>query len=455
MNDSLQAMRSFFDSGETKSFGYRKMELQKLKAAIVKCETEIHTALYSDLKKSAEESFATETGFVLAEINDALKKLSSWMKAEHVSTNLVNLPSSSKVIREPLGVVLIIAPWNYPFQLLINPLVGALAAGNCVVLKPSELAPATSACIASLVKETFDPRSVVVVEGDGAKVIPSMMSSFRFDHIFYTGSTNVGRAIYRAAADALVPVTLELGGKSPCIVEPDADLKVAAKRIVLGKFLNAGQTCVAPDYLLAHESVKDQLINYMKESIRDFYGDDAAVSGDYGKIINTAQFDRLNAMLKEGRVVAGGRSDRNKLYIEPTIIEQAPLEGRLMSEEIFGPVLPVYGFQTSEEAMAMIRRHPDPLAFYIFTGSDKRAEQWLKNVSFGGACVNNTAWHLANYHLPFGGIRNSGMGRYHGQFSFEAFSHAKAVLNTPTWFDPKLKYPPFKGRMKMFRWLFR
>jgi aldehyde dehydrogenase (NAD+) len=454
-NDLLRSMRAFFDSGETKSYAFRRLQLQRLKNCIEESEAAIHAALYQDLKKSAEESFATETGFVIAEINDALKKLRDWMSPKRVATNLVNLPSRSKIMHEPLGVVLIIAPWNYPFQLLINPLVGAIAAGNCVALKPSELAPATSACISKIIASVFEPRYISVFEGAGATVIQGLMNSLRFDHIFYTGSTNVGRQIYRAAAEQLIPVTLELGGKSPCIVEADADLKVAAKRIVLGKFLNAGQTCIAPDYLLVHESVKSRLIEFMKVSIRDFYGEDAKLSNDYGKIINHMRFDKLSEMLKDGRIIHGGRSDREVLYIEPTIIEDAPLNSEIMSEEIFGPLLPVHSFITTEEAMAMIQLHPDPLAFYIFTSSDKRAEQWLSNVSFGGACVNNTAWHLANYHLPFGGIRNSGMGRYHGKHSFEVFTHAKAVLTTPTWFDPAIKYPPFKGRLGLFRWLFR
>jgi aldehyde dehydrogenase (NAD+) len=449
----LLQMRAFFDSGITRNYQFRKKQLIKLKEAIVRYEQALHDALYSDLKKSPEESWITETGFLLSEINYLLKNLESWMQPAKVSTALVNLPSKSYILSEPLGVVLIIGPWNYPLQLLFTPLAGAIAAGNCIVLKPSEFAPATTQLMHQIINEVFEKEYVLMVQGDGAVVIPGMMNQFVFDHVFYTGSTAVGKIIYELAARNLVPVTLELGGKSPCIVEEDANINIAAKRIAMAKFSNAGQMCVTPDYVLVHRSKKTAFLDTLKATLHNFFGDDASLSSDYGKIINTKQFDRLQQYLQQGKVVSGGKTDREKLYIEPTVLDEVALDGSIMKEEIFGPILPVIGFETTEEAKAIIAQNKNPLAFYVFTSSRKKETAWLNSVSFGGGCVNNAAFHLLNHELPFGGRGCSGSGNYHGKFSFDTFSHKKAVMKTPAWFDPKMKYPPFKGKLNLFKWL--
>ena len=448
-------MRRYFDSGATKPYAFRRKQLIKLKKAIVKYETPLHEALYSDLKKSPEECWVTETGFLTAEISSTIKNLSNWMEPQSASTNLLNLPSKSYVITEPLGVVMIIGPWNYPLQLLFTPMVGAIAAGNCVVLKSSEFAPATGAVMKQIVDETFDKQYIQLAEGDGAVVIPEMMNNFTFDHIFYTGSTAVGKIIYKMAAERLVPVTLELGGKSPCVVESDANIKVAARRIAMTKFSNAGQMCVAPDYVLVHESKKDEFLAALKSTIGQFFGDKAEDSYNYSKIINERQFNRVSGYLQNGNIVLGGRTDASKLFIEPTVLDQVPLDAPVMQDEIFGPVLPVISFSTAEEARKVIAMHPNPLAFYVFTSSVKKEKEWLNSVSFGGGCVNNASWHLTNHHLPFGGRGFSGTGHYHGKYSFDTFSHKKAIMKTPTWFDPNIKYPPFKGKLKLFKWVIR
>jgi len=451
----LTAIRQYFDSGITKSYAFRKDQLQKLKQAILSHEQELYDALYADLKKSPEECWVTELGMVLSELDFIIKNLRRWMEPERVATNLLNLPSASKVMKEPLGVVLIIGPWNYPFQLLINPLLGAIAAGNCVVLKPSEFALATSAVMKKLIEEIFAPEYILYVEGDGAEIVPQMMSHFVFDHLFYTGSTAVGKIIYKMAAENLVPVTLELGGKSPCIVESDANIAIAARRIAMTKFSNAGQMCVAPDYVLVHESKKDELIAALRRTIQQFFGEKAEESYNYGKIINAKQFDRIVSYLSQGTIIHGGRSSKENLFIEPAIITNVSLDAPVMKDEIFGPVLPVISFGTAEEAKQIIASHPNPLAFYVFTSSAKTERKWLESVAFGGGCVNNASWHLTNHHLPFGGRGLSGTGNYHGKYSFETFSHRKAIMKTPSWFDPNIKYPPFKGKLNLFKWVIR
>ena len=431
---ALEKMRQYFNSGATKTYVFRKEQLKKLKTSILNHEESLYTALYTDLKKSREETWVTETGMVISELNAAIKNLRHWMGAESVSTNLLNLPSGSRVMKEPLGVVLIIGPWNYPFQLLINPLIGAIAAGNCVVLKPSEFAPATDAVMKKIIEETFPKEYILYVQGDGAAVIPGMMNNFTFDHVFYTGSTVVGKIIYKMAAERLVPVTLELGGKSPCVVESDANIKVAARRIAMTKFSNAGQMCVAPDYLLVHHSVKDKLLNAFKEVLPKFFGDKPEDSYNYGKIINEKQFNRIAGYLSTGTKIFGGRTDKEKLFIEPTILTDVPLDSAVMNDEIFGPVLPIITFDTSNSI---------------------KEKEWLDAVPSGGSCVNNSSWHLTNHNLPFGGRGFSGTGCYHGKYSFDTFSHKKAVMKTPTWFDPSIKYPPFKGKLKLFKWVIR
>lgn len=451
----LHPMRQYFQTGTTRPYAWRKQQLQVLKQAILEHEDEIHKALYTDLKKSPEEAYGTETGLLLAEINITLKHLRSWMRPGRAKTNMVNLPSSSKIYHDPLGVVLIIAPWNYPLQLSLIPLLGAIAGGNCAVVKPSELAPATTKIIEKILTGIFSPDYIRVVQGEGSVVLPALIGSFRFDHIFFTGSTPVGRSIYQLAAQDLIPVTLELGGKSPVVVESDAHIKTAARRIALAKFSNAGQTCIAPDYLLLHADIKDELLSALQETILQFYGEKPEASYDYGKIINEKRFDKLVSYLSQGKIVFGGRHERSELFLSPTILEEVGLDTPLMKEEIFGPVLPVYAYRSLEEALAIIQRNPDPLAFYVFTGDAGKEKAWIERLSFGGGCVNNAEWHFANYHLPFGGTGHSGIGAYHGKYSFDTFTHAKAVMKTPVWWDPAIKYPSFKGKLKWFKLLIR
>lgn len=452
---NLQELRSFYETGTTRSYAFRKQQLLLLKNILMECEAEIYKALFADLGKCAEEAYATESGLILAEINYTLKHLQSWMKPARATPNFINFPSSGKMYADPLGVVLIIAPWNYPLQLSLIPLVGAIAGGNCIVLKPSEYAPATSSIMHKMLNRIYNSSYISVIEGDGSTVIPDMMQQFRFDHIFYTGSTTVGKLIYQLAAENLIPVTLELGGKSPAIVESDADIKISAKRIVLGKFTNAGQTCIAPDYVMVHKDIAEKFITALTTTITSFWGDDPSLNRDYARIINTRRFDQLISYLSEGDIVTGGNTDRSTLYIAPTIIKNIHAEANVMREEIFGPVLPVIVFNSSEEAINLVKQHPDPLAFYLFTSDNTKIEQWVSQISFGGGCINNTIWHFANHRFPFGGIGNSGIGAYHGKHSFDLFTHKKALMKTPLWFDPGIKYPPFKGRLKQFKRLIK
>ncbi|RYZ24106.1 MAG: aldehyde dehydrogenase [Chitinophagaceae bacterium] len=451
----LTNMRAHADSGALKTYEARRNALERLRASVLQHEQVINDALMADLGKSVEEAWVTETGFLLTELRHTLKHLKAWMKPERVRTNLLNQPSKSTIYKEPLGVVLIIGPWNYPLQLLLAPLVGALAAGNCAVLKPSELAPRTSDAVRRIVEAAFRPEEVLVPEGEGAEVLPPLMRGFRFDHVFYTGSTLVGQKIYAMAAEQLVPVTLELGGKSPCVIEADADLRVAARRIAVTKFSNAGQMCVAPDYVLVHDSIKAPFVEKLKETILQFFTDDPARSGHYGKIVNARAFGRLKRYIDEGTVLFGGRNDEAQLYIEPTLVEVSATGNAIMGEEIFGPLLPIISWSSFDEARNIIRRNADPLAFYVFTQSAEAERRWIEAVPFGGGCVNNASWHLTNPNLPFGGRGNSGIGAYHGKASFDTFTHRKSVLKTPTWFDPDFKYPPFKGKLGLFKKVIR
>jgi aldehyde dehydrogenase (NAD+) len=451
----LLGMRRYVESGCTRSLEFRRQHLLRLRDAILKYEDDIYLALHLDLHKSREEVYATEIGIVLAEIRIALKNLRRWTRDRSVRTNLLNFPSRSRVIRDPLGVVFIIAPWNYPVQLLLAPLVGAIAGGNAVVLKPSELAPATAALMEKMISGVFSPRHVSVVCGEGTRVIAPMMHEFRFDHVFFTGSTAVGNVIYQYAAKKLAPVTLELGGKNPAVVEKDADLAKAARRIALGKFLNAGQTCAAPDYLLLHSSIKDAFLNEFKRCLEEFFGGNPAESRSYGRIVNDRRFEKLTGYLNEGQVILGGGHSAKDRYIAPTVIEGVSLKSEMMREEIFGPILPVFTFGHMLEAKDLIAQNPSPLSFYLFTNNSALEKLWLDSVSFGGGCVNNTLWQLSNHHLPFGGIGSSGIGAYHGKHSFDLFTHAKPVMKTPLWFDPKIKYPPFEGKLKWFKKMIR
>lgn len=449
--ESVQALRQYFETGATQSYSFRLAQLEKLKASVQQHEVDIFEALHKDLRKSKEECWITENGFFLSEIGVAIKQLKSWMQPKKVTTNLLNFPSKSYIVPEPLGVTLIISPWNYPFQLLLTPLIGAIAAGNCVVLKPSELAPATAAVIKKIIESTFDKNYILYVEGDGATVVPELMNNFVFDHVFYTGSTAVGKIIYSLAAKNLVPVTLELGGKSPCVVTANAHIDIAAKRIAMPKFSNAGQMCVAPDYILVHRSVKDALIDALKKNIQSFFGDNPQRSDYFGRIINAKQFDRLCQYLQDGKILMGGQFDRTDLYIAPTLIEITDLYKGIMQDEIFGPILPIITYDDDAAAIKIIAQHKNPLAMYVFTNNTTEEQQWIKAVPFGGGCINNASLHLTNHRLPFGGRGASGLGNYHGRFSFDTFSHKKAIMKTPNWLDLALKYPPYTGKLSLFK----
>jgi len=446
MQEAVQSCRTYFLSGATQSYDFRISQLNRLKKVVLESEKEIYQALYTDLKKTDEDAWATEIGFFLSELNDTIEHLKAWMQPTTVATNMVNLPSSSYIMPEPLGVVCIIAPWNYPFQLLFTPLIGAIAGGNCAVLKPSEFAPATAKVMAKIIDSLFPKNYILYIEGEGATVLPPLLSENRFDHIFYTGSTVVGKIIYKYAAEQLVPVTLELGGKSPAVITSSANIRVAARRLASPKFSNAGQMCIAPDYILVPSELKDELINELIKAIESFYGEDAASSEHYGKIINDKQWLRLTSYLSDGEIVYGGKSDREKLFIEPTIMTGVKADAKIMQDEIFGPILPIITYQSNEEALAVIQQNPNPLAFYVFTENKSDEQYWLTNVPSGGACVNNATMHITNHNLPFGGRGFSGTGAYHGKSSFDTFTHKKSVLKTPTWIDPSFKYPPYKGK---------
>lgn len=452
---SLLPVQQYFNSGATRSLSFRKTQLRRLRDAIRDYEPRICEALNKDLHKSPEEAYATEIGILYAEIKYMLRHLNKWAKPKRVSTPLALLPSSSKILRDPLGICFIIAPWNYPFQLLMAPLAGAIAGGNCAVLKPSEMAPHTAALAEELIKATFPDYYIRIVQGEGRLVVPELMNSIRFDHVFFTGSIPTGKAIAQLAAAQLIPVTLELGGKSPCIVDETADIQTAASRIVWGKFTNAGQTCVAPDYLLVHASRKADLVKAMQTAIQQFYTDDPLTSCDYGRIINEKRFDTLHACLQHGSILAGGQSIRDQLYIAPTLMEAIQPDSPLMQEEIFGPLLPVISWQTKEEVLAFIQQHPNPLSLYIFSNNTQTQQYFTQQIAFGGGCINNTLMHPGNPSLPFGGVAASGMGQYHGKYSFDTFTRPKAVLKTTTWPDPSVKYPPYKGKLRLLKWLLK
>ena len=446
MSSNINALKDYFNTGATQTYAFRLLQLERLKKAVMDSEKILYEALHADLKKTDEDAWATEVGFFLSELNHTIKHLQEWMQPKSVATNLVNMPSSSYTIQEPLGVVCIIAPWNYPFQLLFTPLIGAIAGGNCAVLKPSEFAPATAKVMAKIVDDLFPNNYMLYLEGNGATVLPPLLTENRFDHIFYTGSTAVGKIIYKYAAEQLVPVTLELGGKSPAVITADANLRVAARRLASPKFSNCGQMCIAPDYILVPTDLKDKLIKELIIAIQSFYGAEAEASEHYGKIINDKQWLRITSYLSEGEIVYGGKSNREKLFIEPTIMTGIHADAKIMQDEIFGPILPILTYTSKEEALAIIQKNPNPLAFYVFTENKVDEQYWLTNVPSGGACVNNATMHITNHELPFGGRGFSGTGGYHGKLSFDTFTHTKSVLKTLTWIDPSFKYPPYKGK---------
>ncbi len=449
----LEQQRAFFKTGKTKDLAFRIEQLKRLKQAISENEEAIAQALKADLGKPKFEVVGAEFSLCLENINYTLKHLKSWLKPKGAYSPISTFPAKAQVIPEPLGVVLIIAPWNYPWQLLITPWIGAIAAGNCAILKPSEISAHNSSLLANIFSKYFDPRVVAVVEGD--KDITQELLTQKFDHIFFTGGTNVGKIVMQAAAKNLTPVTLELGGKSPCIVDSNVNLEIAARRITWGKFLNAGQICVAPDYLLVHSSIKQQLIKAMVECIQEFYGIDPEKSPDYSRIISERHFQRLVSLLKEGKITIGGETNANERYIAPTVIEGINWDSEVMQDEIFGPILPVLEYENLDHAIAKINSRPKPLALYLFSREKHIQEKVLRDTSSGGVAINDTIMQLSSPELPFGGVGNSGMGCYHGKFSFDTFSHYKSVLKKSFWFDIKLRYPPYAKKLKLIKLLFR
>ncbi|MEL6901318.1 MAG: aldehyde dehydrogenase, partial [Cyanobacteria bacterium J06606_4] len=423
----VQTQRTFFATGKTKSIDYRLYQLKQLKSAILERQDAIVQAAKADLGRPEFEGYF-EIG-VLAELSYVIKYLKSWAKPQKVGLPIAQLPGSAWVQSEPLGCVLIIGPWNYPFQLVISPLIGAIAAGNCAIIKPSEIAPATSAVVAELIAATFPPEYVAVQEG-GVETSQALLAE-KFDHIFFTGGTRVGKIVMEAAAKQLTPVTLELGGKSPCIVDANVDVKVAAKRIVWGKYLNAGQTCVAPDYLLVHEKVKPALLSALQVVIREAFGDDPAQSPDLSRLVSDRQFDRVASLLEGEDILIGGQTDRAERFIAPTVLNNVSWDASVMQEEIFGPVLPVLSYQDIDSAIAQINARPKPLALYIFSRDEALQNHILSATSSGGACINDVFLHVAIWGMPFGGVGDSGIGAYHGKTSFDTFSHQKSVLKKP------------------------
>jgi aldehyde dehydrogenase (NAD+) len=446
----VSKQQKFFHSGKTKDFNYRINALQRLRDSIKKYENKLLDALKADLHKPELEAYMTEIGVVLEEIRFTLKHLHSWVKPQRVKTPLTLLGSSSYIYSEPYGVALIIAPWNYPFQLMIAPLIGAIAAGNCAVLKPSELTPRTSEVLEQMITKLFPEEYIAVVQG-GVETSQALLNE-KFDTIFFTGSVPVGKIVMKAAAEHLTPITLELGGKSPCIVHEDANINLAAKRIAWGKFLNAGQTCVAPDYVYLHHNIKDVFIKELKIAIRKLYGELPIDNPNYTHIVSQKHFDRLSAFLDEGEIVIGGASDRSQLVIEPTVLTKISWQDTIMQDEIFGPILPILEYNDLSQVIEGIHNHPKPLALYLFTEDASVKKRILKNVSFGGGCINDTIYHLVSPYLPFGGVGSSGIGSYHGKGSFDAFSHKKSILKQTTRFDIPLRYPNFKNGIKMIKY---
>jgi aldehyde dehydrogenase (NAD+) len=444
-----QKQADYFRSGATLKRSFRERQLGALLGAIERHEKKILDALHADLHKSEAEGYVTEVGFTTAELRHTLKHLASWMRPRKHFSPLAIAPSRSYLHAQPLGQNLIIAPWNYPMQLAVAPLIGALAAGNVAVIKPSELAPATSHVVAELVADTFDEQLVAVVEG-GVEVSQKLLA-LRWDHIFFTGGTRVGKIVAHAAADHLARCTLELGGKSPTIVMDSADLDTAAKRIVWGKYTNAGQTCVAPDYLLVHESVREGLLQRMRSAVRAFYGEDPKVSPDYGRIINDNHYRRLTGLIDKDKVVLGGDADPSQRYIAPTIMDDVTMQDKAMEDEIFGPILPVVSVTSLDQAIEHVGERPNPLALYLFSSDPSDESAIVDRVSFGGGCINNTLVHLGDPKLPFGGIGSSGIGAYHGKYSFETFSHLKSMVKTANFLDPDVKYPPYEGKLGIIR----
>lgn len=440
----LKQQKSSINGGKTGSLEFRLQQLRALKRSVQQHEREIIQALHQDLHKPEFEAYSTEIGYLYDSIGYVMKHLHHWMKPERVRNPLVHLGSRSCIYSEPYGSALIIGPFNYPFMLVMDPLVGAIAAGNCAVVKPSEFTPHVSAVISKLIGECYDESYVRVIQG-GQETTSTLLQA-PFDMIFFTGSVRVGKIVMKAAAEHLTPVVLELGGKSPCIVDKNVNLDVAAQRIVWGKYLNTGQTCVAPDYVLVHKDVRAELIAKMKTCITSFYGTEPQRSPDYGRIVNLAHWERLNGLLEGAVIAAGGQTDRGDLYISPTLIEQVDWSDKVMEDEIFGPVLPVLEYHNLDQVIEAVNSRPKPLALYLFTNDKQIEQRIMSTVSFGGGCVNDTIMHLVSPYLPFGGVGSSGMGAYHGRHSFDAFSHKKSVLGRSTWMNPSFLFPPYNDK---------
>lgn len=441
--------RTYFNTGATRTAAFRRQALERLRAALLEHEEELNVALLADLNKAPAESYFTETGMVLEELRFQLKHFEKWARPRRVTTPLAQFPSRGKLLPEPYGCVLIMAPWNYPVQLCLTPLAGAIAAGNCAVVKPSAYAPASSAAIAKLLGEIFPPEFVAVVEGGRAE--NQALLEQKFDYIFFTGSPAVGREVMAAGAKNLTPVTLELGGKSPVIVDSTADIPLAARRIAFGKVLNAGQTCVAPDYLLLHRSVKDAFVREYRRALEEFFP-----GGDYEElpcIVNDKHFRRASCLLAEQRVLIGGETDATRRFIAPTLLDETDPAAPVMQEEIFAPILPMLCWQEREEVVRFVQSRPKPLALYLFTRDREMERAIFDQCSFGGGCLNDTIVHLACSGLPFGGVGNSGMGSYHGKQSFDTFTHYRSVLKKANWLDLPMRYHPYSG--EKLRWIKR
>ncbi|MCL4578917.1 aldehyde dehydrogenase [Staphylococcus aureus] len=447
--------KAFFNTQQTKDISFRKDQLKKLSKAIKSYESDILEALYTDLGKNKVEAYATEIGITLKSIKNARKELKNWTKTKNVDTPLYLFPTKSYIKKEPYGTVLIIAPFNYPFQLVFEPLIGAIAAGNTAIIKPSELTPNVARVIKRLINETFDANYIEVIEG-GTEETQTLIH-LPFDYVFFTGSENVGKIVYQAASENLVPVTLEMGGKSPVIVDETANIKVASERICFGKFTNAGQTCVAPDYILVHESVKDDLITALSKTLREFYGQNIQQSPDYGRIVNLKHFHRLTSLLNSAQmnIVFGGHSDEDERYIEPTLLDRVTSDSAIMQEEIFGPILPILTYQSLDEAIAFIHQRPKPLSLYLFSEDENATQRVINELSFGGGAINDTLMHLANPKLPFGGVGASGIGRYHGKYSFDTFTHEKSYIFKSTRLESGVHLPPYKGKFKYIKAFFK
>ena len=437
------------------NINFRKETLIKLLNGIIVNEEEIIKALYDDFKKPAFEAVLTETSYVIAELKDTIKNLKNWAKPKRVFPSLLNFPSTDYIYKEPYGKVLVIAPWNYPFQLALCPLISAFAAGNQVVVKPSELTPNTSKIINKIISQIFEKEQVEVVEG-GIEVSQQLLSE-RWDYIFFTGSVAVGKIVAKAAAVNLTPVTLELGGKNPCIIDETANLKLAAKRIIWGKFINAGQTCIAPDYILIQKDMKSHFIDYLKEEIIKAYGNNPEQSPDFARIVNTKNWQRLVDMIEPEKVLFGGKTDTKTSYIAPTLIEESNLESKIMQEEIFGPLLPILTYENEAEINVIISKFEKPLALYIFTENNAFSKRLIDNYSFGGGCINDTIIHFSNKRIPFGGVGHSGIGAYHGSLGFDTFSHKKGIVKKANWLDLPMRYAPYKDKLstikKLLKWL--